>query len=463
MTFVGSGDEQPGVIAPAGDVNGDGDDDVIIGAPSALTGPEQHGGVAYVLFGPFVAGTTIDLRDVGGRGLVLRGSGGLGAGASVAGAGDVNGDGLDDLLVGAPGEQGSVEESSRAHVVFGRRRPGTIELSALGRAGITLLGRRYTMLPDRFGAQVAPLGDINRDGLADVGILASGVVTASHRRPNVRPGSAYVVFGRRRGGSLSVDDLGRTGFRVGFARQMHGIGTAGDWNADGRPDIALSGVTRRGATVWIVLGHRHTGTVKLTELGDNGALIQGPKSFRPWLGGIAGGKDVDGDRRPDVVIGTPYTHTDPSAGVMSHAGGGAWLVRGSQSRTRLELSDPGRRAWEIAKGEPAPFPHGTAYAGGATAMGFLNGDRRADVVLTAGDGLAVVYGNALHTTTSLAALSPARGFFIDATDIGGFTSVAIAGDMDGNGRADLLAGAAGAPMVRVPRGVIGAAYLLFLP
>jgi hypothetical protein len=242
---------------------------------------------------------------------------------------------------------------------------------------------------------------------------------------------------------------------------MHGISAAGDWNSDGRPDIALSGVTRRGATVWIVYGHRYAGTVELSQLGKKGALIQGPISVGPSLGGIAGGEDVDGDRRPDVVIGTPYTHTDSSGGAMSHAGGGAWLLRGSRSRSPVDLSRPGRRAWEFARGEPAPFPHGTAYAGGSTALGFVNGDHRADVVLTAGDGLAVVYGNALHTTTSLAALSPAEGFFINATDSGGFTHLAIAGDMNGDGRADLLAGAIGSP--GPVGGIDGASYLLYSP
>ena len=84
-----------------------------------------------------------------------------------------------------------------------------------------------------FGAQVAPLGDINRDGLADVGIVASGEVTASHRRPNFRPGSAYVVFGRRRGGSLSMTSLGAPGSVsasrggcTGSARRVIGTPTA---------------------------------------------------------------------------------------------------------------------------------------------------------------------------------------------------------------------------------------------
>ena len=142
VKFTGSDNEQAAVVAPAGDVNGDGHDDLMIGAPSALTAPGQYGGAAYVAFGPFVAGTTIDLRDVGERGLVLRGSGGRAAGASVARAGDVNGDGLDDVLVGAPGEQGSVEQSSWAYVVFGRRvrersscrRWGTLESRCAGSA-----------------------------------------------------------------------------------------------------------------------------------------------------------------------------------------------------------------------------------------------------------------------------------------------------------------------------------------
>ena len=117
----------------------------------------------------------------------------------------------------------------------------------------------------------------------------------------------------------------------------------------------------------------------------------------------------------------------------------------------------------IRAGRTGAVSRGTAYAGGSTALGFVNGDRRADVVLTAGNGLAVVYGNPLHSTTSLAALSPAKGFLIDATDVGGFTNLAVAGDMNGDGRSDLLAGAPiGSPS---PVGGIdsGASYLLYSP
>jgi hypothetical protein len=71
-------------------------------------------------------------------------------GISVAGAGDVNGDGLDDVLIGAPLYR---DRSGRAYVVFGRRRPRTVDLATMGRAGITLRGKRYKRLVDNFGRE----------------------------------------------------------------------------------------------------------------------------------------------------------------------------------------------------------------------------------------------------------------------------------------------------------------------
>jgi len=102
-----AGDRAGTAIAAAGDFNGDGRADLIVGAPGALRNPNgTTGGAAYVLFGPFPPGPAIDLADLQGRGIILRGSpaaGGEMAGQSVAAAGDVNGYGLDDVIVGAPG------------------------------------------------------------------------------------------------------------------------------------------------------------------------------------------------------------------------------------------------------------------------------------------------------------------------------------------------------------------------
>lgn len=268
--------------------------------------------------------------------------------------------------------------------------------------------------------------------------------------------------------------LGRAGVRIGFPARtggvtdrprrgasVTGIGAAGDWNADGRPDIVVSGYEHV-PKVWIVYGQRRSGRITLTRLKKQGFETRGPRGTRgPWLGGVSSGKDVDGDDRPDLVVGTPDIHPDSSGGPMGHAGGGVWLVRGSRSRSPLDLS-PGPRVWELASGEPEPYPGGTAYAGGATALGFVNGDGFADVVTTAGSGVAVVYGTTSRTTARLAALSPAEGFFIRATDEGGLLNVATVGDLNGDGRTDILAGA---PAARGADGGMwgGAAYLIFSP
>jgi hypothetical protein len=455
VKFAGAVGEQAQVVAPAGDVNGDGHDDVIIGAPTAPTPRGDYAGAAgaaYVVYGPFVPGTTIELGRLEGNGFVVQGAGGEGTGSSVAGVGDVNGDGLDDVLVGAPRYRA---REGRAYVVFGRRRPHPVDLAELGRTGITLHGNRYKRLSDSFGADVAPLGDINGDGLADVGIVAGGESRAC--RGCFRPGSAYVVFGRRRGGSLSMTRLGRAGFRLGLATQMHEITSAGDWNADGRPDIALTGTARGGARTWIAYGRRHRGTVKLSRLGERGLIIRGPGGVGPGHSAVAGGEDVDGDARPDLVIGTPWTNRGPSAGPMSFGGGGVWVIRGSRPRATVDLRNPGRRAWEIVRGDPARM----TFTGDAVALGRIDADGLADVAVTGGGPLAVVFGNASRVPRQLPMLAPDEGFLVPAPVAGGVHGVATAGDLNGDGRTDLLVGA---PGVLAPGSLsAGAAYLIFSP
>jgi hypothetical protein len=460
VKFAGGVGEQAQVVAPAGDVNGDGQSDVIIGAPTATTPRGEYvgaAGAAYVVYGPFVAGTTIELGQLGDKGFQIQGAGAEFTGASVAGAGDVNGDGFDDVLVGAPL---SIWRQGRAYVVFGRRRPHTVDLARLGGDGITLRGERYKLFSDDFGMGVAPLGDINRDGLADVGVLASG--ESKDCRGCFRPGSAYVVFGRRRGGSLSMAKLGRGGFRVGFAVSLDGISTAGDWNADGRPDLALTGAVRRGQRTWVVYGRRYRGMINLARLGKNGVLIHPPSLERPGPSAVTGGQDVDGDGRPDLVVGMPWTHSGPSTGMVPPAtAGSVWVIRGSRSPEPVHLDRPGPRAWEIARGDATLVPAIMPSVGGSVTLGAINSDRNADVVFSAGGGLAVLFGTSSHATQVLTALPPDAGFLLRAPVEGGFGMVATAGDMNGDGRADLLAGA---PGIFAPGSLpAGAGYLIFLP
>ena len=129
-------------VSGAGDVNGDGFADVIVNAPDSLL--EE----AYVLFGGAgLGGGTLDLNALGSAGFTLKGTGGIRGflpytAQRMSGAGDVNGDGFDDLIVGAPFTNAGGSNRGAAYVVFGGAGLGgsTVTLNALGTGGFTLQG-----------------------------------------------------------------------------------------------------------------------------------------------------------------------------------------------------------------------------------------------------------------------------------------------------------------------------------
>ena len=151
-------------VAGAGDVNGDGRKDVIVGAPRA----NYNDGSAYVVFGQ-AAASNIDLSTLGARGFRIDGAADGGpppmAGFSVAGAGDVNGDGRSDVIVGAPRAGNNGWYSGSAYVVFGRTATTSVDLGALGANGFRLDGNHVHA---EAGFSVAGAGDHNGDGRADV-------------------------------------------------------------------------------------------------------------------------------------------------------------------------------------------------------------------------------------------------------------------------------------------------------
>ncbi|MEL6266886.1 MAG: integrin alpha, partial [Pseudomonadota bacterium] len=159
----GSGDRSGYSVSDAGDVNGDGFDDIIIGAYRADPGSQTDAGDSYVVFGSgsgFSASLDLDALN-GSDGFALSGvDAGDEAGWSVASAGDVNGDGFDDVIVGAPGADNDAGES---FVVFGRSTafPARIDLGSLnGNNGFRIDG---IDTDDRSGLSVSGAGDINGD------------------------------------------------------------------------------------------------------------------------------------------------------------------------------------------------------------------------------------------------------------------------------------------------------------
>jgi len=197
-----------GAVSGAGDVNGDGYDDLLIGARRSDANGDSSGR-SYVVFGREVSTegafpVVLELSTLDGTaGFRLDGAFREQAGTVVDGAGDVNGDGFPDLIIGA--ETASVNSSyeGRSYVVFGRDAgagdpfPATLLLAAMnGGDGFSLIGENNS---DNSGNSVTGTGDINGDGVDDI------AVTASEADPNgSNSGRTYVIFGRRLNSDLSV-------------------------------------------------------------------------------------------------------------------------------------------------------------------------------------------------------------------------------------------------------------------
>jgi hypothetical protein len=367
-------------IAAAGDFNGDGIRDIALGMwMLGADGPTRaQAGAIYVVYGKASQGASVDLAALGTNGVRIEGAVASDhAGWSLTGVGDVNADGKDDLLIGTPwADPGTPAKTNAggARVVYGRAATTEIDL-ATDTQGFRIDGAGEG---DRAGYSVAS-GDVNGDGRRDFVLGAIGTACRNGGLPKVcegDAGAAYVVFGSAAPANVDLATLGDGGFRMNGAAGDSKAGwavAAGDWTGDGKDDVAVSAIWANnysGAT-YVVKGKTSGAAVALGALGADGYRLDGDAEDQSgWS--LASG-DVDGDKKPELVIGVPFHGQGGS--LMS---GSAYVIKGGALSADMALASlrPGDYRIDGAKTQDG--------AGWSVATSpDLNGDNIGDVLLGA--------------------------------------------------------------------------------
>ncbi len=466
----------------AGDFNGDGIDDLIIGACRATPDAVNNAGRSYVVFGT-QSGlfNPLALSDLdGSNGFVIDGHIPNGSsGRSVASAGDVNNDGIDDILIGAPEATNQVTQAGIVYLIYGSDEGFSAQLNLNDLNGINGAVINGNYIQSRFGHSVNAAGDVNNDGIDDIIIGAPDVDS----NDVVRSGAAYIIFGHEQGliHPLGVSDLnGINGFEIrGITQENSRIGysvaEAGDVNADGISDIIIGSAYLVGhigdfnaGQSYVVFGsdQRFPNPLQLSELsGSNGIQILGEHADDQSGFAVSAAGDINHDGIDDFAIGAVGTDHN---GLENS--GSVYVIYGGHS----ELPHPfnlssinGVNGFRL-DGTDARANFGNAISKAQD----INLDGMDDIIIgaftapvpsvTDAGKAYVIYGSdqPIGHPFNLSALNGLNGFAVLGSDNDNLgSSVSGMGDFNNDGISDLIIGAFNAAVEDQSRA--GKSYLIF--